>query len=104
MVPTFILAETRRDPKWVIQFFKQRNLSFEKLTDQIKREVSQGNIIPLHLEDLFVNVIGLCLFPILSQPLLMEFFFKDNENEFSKFMDSRHEEVKRIIHNWLKPD
>lgn len=104
MIPNFVLAEIRRNPQWVILFFKKGNINFEKLIEQLNKEISQGNIIPFQIEDLFANVIGLCVFPILAQPLMMEFFFDNKEKHFAQFMVARKDEVKRIIHNWLKPD
>ncbi len=104
MVPSFILWELTREPNWIIQFFKERNLNFKRLTIQIANEVKMGRVIPFRLEDLFVNILGLCAFPFVSKPLLMEFFFGRNEEELSRFMVSRKIEVKRILRNWLKPD
>ena len=104
MVPSFILWELTREPNWVIQFLKERNLNFEKLTIQIAEEVKMGKVIPFKLEDLFVNILGLCAFPFVSKPLLMEFFFDQNEKKLAQFLVSRKNEVKRILRNWLKPD
>lgn len=104
MVPSFILWELTREPNWIIQFFKERNLNFERLTIQITEEVKMGKVIPFKLEDLFVNILGLCAFPFVSKPLLMEFFFDQNEEKLAQFVASRKIEVKRILRNWLKPD
>ena len=104
MVPSFILWELTREPNWIIQFFKERNLNFEILNIEITEEVKMGNVIPFKLEDLFVNILGLCAFPFVSKPLLMEFFFDQNEEKLFQFMISRKTEVKRILRNWLKPD
>jgi TetR/AcrR family transcriptional regulator len=104
MVPSFILWELTREPNWIIQFFKERNLNFERLNLEIEKEVNMGKVIPFKLEDLFVNILGLCAFPFVSKPLLMEFFFEQNEEKLSQFIVSRKIEVKRILHNWLKPD
>ena len=104
MVPSFILWELTREPNWVIQFLKERNLNFERLTIQITEEVKMGKVIPFKLEDLFVNILGLCAFPFVSKPLLMEFFFDQNEEKLAQFVASRKIEVKRILRNWLKPD
>ena len=104
MVPAFILSELTRQPDWIIQFIKRRNLNFEKLTQQIAEEAAQGKVYPIKLEDLFVNIFGLCVFPLLSKPLILEFFFDHNEDQLTEFMTSRKSEVKRIIRNWLKPE
>ncbi|MGD8778021.1 MAG: TetR/AcrR family transcriptional regulator [Ignavibacteria bacterium] len=102
MIPSFMLSETTRDPNWVIKFFKQKAINFQKFSSQIEAEISQGKINPFKLEELFVNILGLCAFPLLSKPILIEFFFNSNENEFNKFMESRKQAVKLMINNWLK--
>ena len=104
MVPSFMVWELTREPDWIIQFIKQHDLNFDKLTIQMADEVKVGSVIPFNLEDLFTNVIGLCVFPFVTKALLMEFFFEHKEEKLSLFMDSRKIEVKRILRNWLKPD
>lgn len=104
MVPSFIIWELNREPNWIIQLVKQRNLNLDKLAIQIADEVKAGKVIPFRLEDLFVNIIGLCAFPIITKALLMEFFFEQKSEKLSQFMVSRKIDVKRILRNWLKPD
>lgn len=103
MVPNFILSELSRDPDWIIQFFRQKGLNFEKFKIQIEDEISKGQLNSFKLEELFSNVLGLCLFPALSKPILMEFFFDHNESELVLFMDSRKDQVKKVLNSWLKP-
>lgn len=102
MVPSFILSELNREPGWLIQLIKNRNLNFEKLSIQIADEIEKGTVIPFKLEDLFVNLVGLCVFPIISKPIMMEFFYEQDEIKYNQFLNARKTEVKRIIRNWLK--
>lgn len=104
MIPTFMVSELLREPNWIFEFIRQNNLDFEKIFLQINDEIAQGELIPFKFEDLFVNVISLCAFPLVAKPLLMEFFFDKNEEKLAQFMVSRKIEVKRILRKWLKPD
>jgi len=104
MVPSFIVWELTRDPNWIIQFLKHRDINFDKLTIQINNDIKTGKVISFNYEDLFVNILGLCAFPFVTKALLLEFFFEHKEEKLSLFMDSRKIEVKRILRNWLKPD
>jgi len=104
MVPTFMASELLREPNWIFEFIRQNNLDFEKLSLQIDQETAQGKLIPFKFENLFVNVISLCAFPMVAKPLLMEFFFNNNEKELTQFNYSRKIEVKRILRRWLTPD
>ena len=104
MIPTFMVSELLREPNWIFEFIRQNNLNIEKISLQINDEIAQGELIPFKFEDLFVNVISLCAFPLVAKPLLMEFFFDKNEEKLAQFMVSRKIEVKRILRKWLKPD
>lgn len=101
MVPAFILSEMRHEPEWIVDFFKKRNLNFEKLIKQIQTEVDEGKIKSFRLVDLMVNVIGLCVFPVLSQPILFEFFFNNTDSEFCEYMNKRKNDVKWLLRSWL---
>ncbi|MCK9204953.1 MAG: TetR/AcrR family transcriptional regulator [Bacteroidales bacterium] len=104
MVPSFLLSELTRDPDWIIQMIKKRKLNFSKLLDQIKVEAAQGKVRLFKPEDLFANIFGLCVIPGLCKPLLMEFFFKNDEDKLNQFMALRKNEVKRTMRIWLKPE
>jgi TetR/AcrR family transcriptional regulator len=104
LVPSFMAWELNREPNWIIQLIKQHKLNFEKITIQIENEVKAGKVIHFNLEDLFVNIMGLCAFPFVTKPILMEFFFDHNEENLTQFMNTRKVDVKRILRNWLKPD
>lgn len=103
MVPSFIISELNRNPGWFISIIKNKNLNFDKLRVQIDDEVAAGIINPFKIEDLFVNLIGLCVFPIVSAPMLIEFFFNNDEKEFSNYLMCRKNDVINIINCWLIP-
>jgi len=83
---------------------KKSKLNFDKLSAQIDTEAARGRIRPFKLEDLFVNILGLCIIPVISKPLLMEFFFEQDQDKLNQYMADRKNEIKRIIHNWLQPE
>jgi len=102
MIPNFIFSELSQDPEWFFQALRQRDLDFEKFIIQMDKEISKGQINSFTMEELFVNVFGLCAFPVLIKPILMEFFFQNNKEEIDKFMDLRKNQVKRLINCWLE--
>lgn len=103
MIPSFMFSEITRNPGWVIKFFRDKGISFNKFSRQIEYEIAEGKINSFKFEDLIANILGLCVLPTLGKPLLMEFFFDWNEKSFSQFMASRKEIIKIVINNWLKP-
>ena len=102
MIPGFLLAEMQRNPEWIINLIKAKKLNFDKLNIQIEKEIAEGKIRPFKLEDLFASVLGMCLFPIFSKPVLMEFIFDQNEKEFYQFIEFRKTVIMDTIESWLK--
>ncbi len=100
MVPAFILNEIGRDPNWVISFFKQRDINYDKFESQIQKEIAEGQLAEFNPIDLFVNIFGLCVFPIISKPLLMAFYFKSND-EYNQYLSDRKKVVNKVIYNWI---
>lgn len=103
MIPGFIFMEMQRDSKGIISLLNVRNLNFDKLKFQIEKEVTEGKIKPFKLEDLFANIVGMSVFPLLSKPIFMEFAFEDKEEEFYDFMISRKQVIMQVIERWLNP-
>ncbi|MGE4586931.1 MAG: TetR/AcrR family transcriptional regulator [Mangrovibacterium sp.] len=105
MIPGFLFMEMQREAKWIINLLKNQiqDLNFEKLNIQIEKEIAEGKINPFKLEDLYANIIGMSVFPLLSKPIFMEFIFNHNEEKFYDFMISRKKDVMSVIENWLKP-
>lgn len=103
MIPGFLFMEMQRDTKWITNLFKTQNLNFDKLKIQIEKEVTEGKIKPFKLEELFANIVGMSVFPLLGKPVFMEFIFDHDEEKFHDFMISRKKDVMSVIENWLKP-
>lgn len=103
MIPGFLFMEIQRDPEWIISLFKAQNLNFNKLHEQITKEIAEGKIRPFKPEDLFANIIGMTVFPLLGKPVFMEFIFDHDEKDFTVFMMSRKNTILSVINAWLKP-
>jgi TetR/AcrR family transcriptional regulator len=103
MIPGFLFMEMQRDANWIVELFRTQNLNFDKLTAQIEQEITDGKIKPFRLEDLYANIMGMSVFPLLAKPVFMEFMFDHNEKEFYNFMTSRKKIIMSVIDNWLTP-
>jgi len=101
MIPGFIFMEMQRDPKWIISLLKGWNLNFDKLKTQIENEIKEGQIKPFKLEELYANVIGMSVFPLICKTIFVEFIFNHNEKEFYDFMMSRKKSIMDVIKSWL---
>ncbi len=101
-IPVFLIMELQREPGPIIEIFGQMNLNIKKLKNQIDHEIKTGLIKQFNLEDLYTNVMGMSIFPLLSKPVLMEHIFNKKDDEFLDFFENRKRVIYMVIEKWLK--
>lgn len=105
-IPVFVMSEMHRNPQRLIAIFKNtpivKNNAFQKFADNIREEVKKGNIEPIEPEHLIVNILGLCIFPIIAKPILQTIIFKEDQKAYYAFIESRKKEVAKFIINAIK--
>ena len=100
--PVFLIMELQREPGPIVEIFGQMNLNIKKLKNQIDHEIKTGLIKQFNLEDLYTNVMGMSIFPLLSKPVLMEHIFNKKDDEFLDFFENRKKIIYMVIEKWLK--
>lgn len=106
-IPGFIISELNRNPQILVNIIeknvqiKQEGI-IEKLELQIKREVKEGNMKPISAQNLMINVVSLCIFPIVAKPILQGIVFDNDQNAYEKFLEQRKTFVKEYIINSIK--
>jgi len=80
---------------------KQNNI-IELLDLQIKKEVDAGILKPISARNLMVNVISMCIFPIVARPILQGILFDTNKKEYDQFLKQRKDFVKEYLINSIK--
>ena len=102
-LPAFILQELRRNPDALRQFAGEAAGGvFAELRAEIERAASRGKIRSIRPEHLFANVIAMCVFPVIAQPMLQTVFDIDGAG-YDGFLVERGEVVKTFIRNALVP-
>ncbi len=101
-IPVFLIMELQREPGPIVEIFGQMNLNIKKLKNQIDHEIKTGLIKQFNLEDLYTNVMGMSIFPLLSKPVLMEHIFNKKDDEFLDFFENRKKIIYMVIEKWLK--
>jgi len=100
-MPIFILNEINRQPEaFIKKMFGNRKPPIQSFLKQLQEEIKEGRIKPINPVQLFVNVMGLCLFPFVARPIIQMMLGK--EKEFEAFMEERKKEVPRIIIQSIK--
>ena len=77
-------------------------MAFDFIKEQINNATSNGDIKEVDANSLFVNIIGLCVFPFVGKPILKVVLFDDNEKDYADFLEKRKTEVTELIINSIK--
>lgn len=103
-IPSFILHELNRNPERLMGLFGNilgtvREKGFDRFSDSIKKEVEAGNIIPIEPEHLIVNILALCIFPVVARPIIQGVIFNQDKVRYKNFLESRKKEVSKFVIN-----
>lgn len=97
-LPMFVLHEIQQNPQKLAEYFLNRDHTPNptKLLMQIQQEVQQGNIRPIQPHHLVMNLLSLCIFPFVGQPIFQQ-VFKMNDGQYDRFLETRKTEVADFI-------
>jgi len=106
-IPSFIVSEINRNPKILVDIIDKNvqineNKIVEILDQQIKQEVERGVIKPISAKNLWVNIISLCIFPIVAKPIFQGVLFKNDNDEYDEFLKQRKDFLKGYIIQSIK--
>ncbi len=107
-LPRFILMEINRDPERVIEIFRQfadgvikKNLKI--LEKAIKEESEKGRVRYIEPRQLIVNILAMCVFPYVAEPLIKPIMFENDDKKFRDFLSSRSKVIENFMIDALKP-
>jgi len=101
-VPGFIISELNQNPERLKKFFSRKQIRPpEKFVNQIIKAAREKEIVPTDPMRLMLNIISLCLFPIVARPVI-ETVFNIPDNKYLRFMEIRKKEVTKFIINSIK--
>jgi len=102
-LPAFFLHELRRNPDLVRQFAdEQAKGVFSIFSKQVRKANTMGEIRHIEPEHLFANILAMCVFPFIAQPMLQTVFNADDET-YVAFLVARKTEITRFIFNAIAP-
>jgi len=101
-LPVFVIFEMYRNPdKFLKTFTKNIKLTPEVFVKQINDAVKNKQIKKTDPKQVFVNLMSMCVYPLLAKPLLMK-IYNLNEKSFVKFIQKRKKEIPEFVINSLK--
>jgi len=107
-IPGFIINELNRNPHILIDIIEKNTLVkqdhlVEDLEKQIENDVKANKIRTIDARSLLINILALCVFPVVARPVLTGVLFDNDSEAYELFMDQRKDLVKEFIKNALLP-
>lgn len=97
-LPRFIVSELGRNPERMIKLIdNSKEFDIRKKFEKAVREaVMLDEIIEIDPNQLFSNMLSMCIFPFLGRPMI-QFALTMDDKEFKAFIDKRKTEVAEFI-------
>jgi TetR/AcrR family transcriptional regulator len=101
-IPSFVINELNRNPQRLVDIIGHKtglieSNAFAKFSKVVEDEVAAGKIKPVKAEHLIVNIIALCIFPIIAKPIVQGVLFENDKKRYQAFLSERKQEVTRFI-------
>ncbi|MCX6155521.1 MAG: TetR/AcrR family transcriptional regulator [Candidatus Kapabacteria bacterium] len=101
-LPSFIINEMQQGSEMVEDLFKKNIKMYPiEFIKKLKKEQSLGTLEKYDPLQIIVSIIGLCLFPVLAQPVL-KILFDYDDNKYDKFLTERVAFLQKFIIKGLK--
>ena len=101
-MPLFVLNEVSKQPqRFKERFWKNMAPVLAKFVSEIEGEMKKKKIKKMSVDQLFLNMVSLCIFPFIAKPLWMVSSGMD-EVHFKQFMEERKKEVPKFIIESIK--
>jgi AcrR family transcriptional regulator len=101
-IPAFIIHEINRNPDSLVQVMKGAGFNPKIFIDQFQEEINKGTIRPMDPRHLVINLISLCVFPIIARPLVQSFLFDNDDKAYKQFLEDRKKVVADFIIQSIK--
>ena len=97
-IPGFILSEINQNPDKIIEVFHSVPIQPVQLYEKIRDSLRDAGVENVDPQDLFINVLSMCIFPVVAKPLL-KVIFNFSEEEYDEFIEKRKTELPGFIMN-----
>ncbi len=101
-IPIFVLHEINRHPDRIVELLTSTGIKPELILKQIENEIKEERIKPITPQQLFVNIVSLCVFPFAARPLLQRIIFNNDKRLYNEFIEKRKKEVSGFIIDAIK--
>lgn len=102
-LPSFVVYEMNQHPERFTGFIEGMNIHLpEVFTKQVNTEVQQGRMKNISPEQFLLNIVSMCMMPMLARTMVKTIFSLD-EKGYSDLLEERKALIPKIIFNGVKP-
>lgn len=101
-IPGFVIHELNNRPDKLIEMLSELNIDISFIINDIESEIEKGNIKPIDPTHLIMNIISMCIFPIVARPMVTGIFFQGDKTAYKEFIKSRKDHVADFIIDSIK--
>ena len=105
-IPGFVINELNRNPNILIDIIEKNTLIkqehlLEDLEKQLENDIKENKIRTIDARSLLINMLALCVFPVVARPVLTGVLFENDSKAYEKFLIQRKDLVKEFLKNAL---
>lgn len=101
-LPAFILHEIQSRPELLINSLKEQGINPKMIVKMIETEQSKCSLNPIPAQHLLINILSMCIFPVVASPVMQEILFDGNSNKYKIFLEERKHYIYEFIVNTIK--
>lgn len=96
-LPSFVIFEMNQNPDRFRAFLSTLSIEIpEAFFRQVEKEIEEGNIKPINPKQFLMNIISMCMMPMVARNLAQSLFNMDDE-QYGGFLEERRELIPVII-------
>lgn len=95
-IPGFIISELGNNPKRLVDIIGYLDIDVQPIYKAIEEEIRKGTIKEIEPSDLIINIVALCVFPIVAKPMVKTILFKGSEEAYAEMLERRKLEAARF--------
>ncbi|HEY9124691.1 MAG TPA: hypothetical protein VIO15_10150, partial [Bacteroidales bacterium] len=106
-IPVFVVQEINRDSEafkklMIDKIDMLRNNVMAPFVMSIQENIAKGVIRPIDFRHLIVNIVSMCIFPVIGKPLIQGVVFANNSGDWNLFIEERKKAVAEFVINAIK--
>ncbi len=93
-MPLFVLNELHQNPNMIMELMQGKPLEMirTRMRQIFQQEIEEGRVKPMAFEQFMMNMVALCIFPILARPMF-QFILELDDEQYWAMIEARKQLV-----------